>query len=195
MFDLANQRGGLVIGTGDLSEAALGWCTFGGDHLSSYNVNASITKNVARAMIRQQAQSRDFAPLSSALLDVLDTPVSPELLPPSGSGEIHQKTEDILGAYELHEFFLYYFVRYRMAPSKILLYASSAFESIYPLEQIRSTLRVFLQRFFAGQFKRSCSPDSAALCDISLSEPFFSIPADGSSQAMLEELNGTALPF
>lgn len=195
LFDLANQRGGLVIGTGDLSEAALGWCTFGGDHLSSYNVNASITKNVARAMIRQQAQSRDFAPLSSALLDVLDTPVSPELLPPSGSGEIHQKTEDILGAYELHEFFLYYFVRYRMAPSKILLYASSAFESIYPLEQIRSTLRVFLQRFFAGQFKRSCSPDSAALCDISLSEPFFSIPADGSSQSMLEELNGTALPF
>ena len=144
---------------------------------------------------KRQAQSRDFASLSSALLDVLDTPVSPELLPPSGTGEIHQKTEDILGAYELHEFFLYYFVRYRMAPSKILLYASSAFESIYPLEQIRSTLRVFLQRFFAGQFKRSCSPDSAALCDISLSEPFFSIPADGSSQAMLEELNGTALPF
>ncbi len=195
LFDLANQMGGLVIGTGDLSEAALGWCTFGGDHLSSYNVNASITKNVARAMIRQQAQGRDFAPLSSALLDVLDTPVSPELLPPSGTGEIHQKTEDILGAYELHEFFLYYLVRYRMAPSKILLYAGSAFGSVYSQEEIRSTLRVFLQRFFAGQFKRSCSPDTAALCDISLNAPFFSIPSDGSAQAMLEELNSAALPF
>lgn len=195
LFDLANQLGGLVVGTGDLSEAALGWCTFGGDQLSSFNVNASITKNVARSIIRQQAENKEFFPVRSALLDVLDTPVSPELLPPSISGEIHQKTEDILGPYELHEFFLYYFVRYQMAPSKILLYACAAFEETYSPEEIRSTLRIFLQRFFAGQFKRSCSPDSAALCDVTLSSPFFTLPSDGSAQAMLDELNGAALPF
>ncbi|MCI9272764.1 MAG: NAD(+) synthase [Clostridiales bacterium] len=195
LFDLANQTGGLVVGTGDLSEAALGWCTFGGDQLSSFNVNASITKNVARSIIRQQAESKEFFPVREALLDVLDTPVSPELLPPSISGEIHQKTEDILGPYELHEFFLYYFVHYQMAPSKILLYACAAFEETYSPEEIRSTLRIFLQRFFAGQFKRSCSPDSAALCDVALGVPFFTIPSDASCQAMLDELNGAALPF
>lgn len=195
LFDLANQLGGLVVGTGDLSEAALGWCTFGGDQLSSFNVNSSITKNVARSIIRQQADQKEFSAVRTALLDVLDTPVSPELLPPSVSGEIHQKTEDILGPYELHEFFLYYFVRYQLAPSKILLYACAAFEGVYTQEEIRSTLRSFLQRFFAGQFKRSCSPDSAALCDVSLSSPFFTMPSDASARMMLDELGGAALPF
>lgn len=189
LFDLANQLGGLVVGTGDLSEAALGWCTFGGDQLASYNVNASITKNVARAILRQQAESKDFCMVRTALLDVLDTPVSPELLPPALSGEIHQKTEDILGPYELHEFFLYYFVRYQMAPSKIVLYAAAAFEGVYEREFIRHTLRTFIKRFFGGQFKRSCAPDTAALTDISLNGAHFTMPSDATARAMLEDLD------
>ena len=188
LFDIANAERGLVVGTGDLSEAALGWCTFGGDHIASFNVNATITKNVAKELIRQQAHSKDFAAFSSYLLDVLDTPISPELLPASSSGGIQQKTEDILGPYALHEFFLYYFVRYQMAPSKILRYALSAFSADYSFEQILSTLKIFLKRFFGGQFKRSCAPDSAALTDVSLNGAFFSLPSDGNGDAMLQEL-------
>ena len=189
LFDIANTERGLVVGTGDLSEAALGWCTFGGDHIASFNVNAAVTKNVARELIRRQAGTKDFSHLSTYLLDVLDTPISPELLPASASGKIQQKTEDILGPYELHEFFLYYFVRYRMAPSKILRYALCAFSADYEKELIVSTLKAFIRRFFGGQFKRSCAPDSAALTDISLNSAFFNMPSDGSPDAMLSELD------
>lgn len=188
LMDVANKEGGLVVGTGDLSEAALGWCTFGGDQFAAYNVNATVTKNVARAILRQQAESKDFCVARRALLDVLDTPVSPELLPPSASGEIHQKTEDILGPYELHEFFLYYFVRYAMAPSKIVKYAAAAFAEQYEPEYIRLVMRTFLKRFFGGQFKRSAAPDTAALSDVSLASPYFTIPSDASAKAMIDEL-------
>jgi NAD+ synthase (glutamine-hydrolysing) len=192
LLDLANRENALVVGTGDLSEVALGWCTFGGDHLASFNVNASVTKTVARAILRMQAASRDFKGIGHALLDVLDTPVSPELLPPSAGGEIRQCTEEILGPYELHEFFLYYFVRYGMPPSKILRYACAAFDGDYKPEEIRRTLQIFIRRFFSGQFKRNCSPEGPALTDVSLSPACFWMPADLSAKAMLEELERPA---
>lgn len=188
LFDIANWEGALVIGTGDLSEAALGWCTFGGDHLSGYNVNASITKTMARCIVKYLSQSPSFAEARSVLEDILDTPVSPELIP-SDNGQIGQKTENILGAYELHDFFIYYFVKYSLAPSKIFDYARNAFEDVYSEEYILNTLKTFIKRFFSSQFKRACSSEGCPnIAPVSLSSSRFSIPSDMSADFMISEL-------
>ncbi|MDR1565292.1 MAG: NAD(+) synthase [Oscillospiraceae bacterium] len=190
LLDVANQEGGLVIGTGDLTEEALGWCTYGGDHLASYNVNTSITKSMARLIVKRLAESSRFIAAADILLDILDTPVSPELLPPDGSGEMVQQSEKILGSFELHEFFTYYFVKYSMAPSKILRYAIEAFEVDYSTDYIKDALKTFIRRHLAGQFKRACGPDGANIGDISVAAAFYSIPSDLSPEFLLAELDG-----
>lgn len=188
LFDLSNKENALVVGTGDLSEISLGWCTFGGDHFASFGVNSSVTKTMARLLLTRLSNSEGFSSLRPFISDVLKTPVSPELLPPDTNGSILQKTEEVLGPYELHEFFLYYFVRYGMAPSKIFQYALNAFDGEYQPEQIKKALQVFLKRFVSSQFKRSCAPESAALGPVSLLSTDFSFASDLSSEALLREL-------
>ena len=186
LFDIANSRRGLVVGTGDMSEDALGWCTFGGDHLASYNVNVCLTKTMIRKMVDFLC-SRFEQDVAEILRDIVDTPVSPELLPPDQSGKIRQKTEDILGSYRLHDFFLYYLLNYRFPPRKIYYYACLAFSEEFSASYILEKLRIFFSRFFAGQFKRSCSPDAADLIDVCLSR--CPIPSDCSAQALLCDLD------
>ncbi|MDR3653009.1 MAG: NAD(+) synthase [Paludibacter sp.] len=168
LMDIANQRNGLVIGTGDLSESALGWATYNGDHMSMYAVNSGVPKTLVRYLVDWAAHQLD--PVSKEILqDVLDTPVSPELLPANEYGEIAQKTEDIVGPYELHDFFLYYMIRFGFSPSKILFLAKNAFAGTYAEEVIEKWLKIFLSRFFAQQFKRSCIPDGPKVGSINLS--------------------------
>lgn len=186
LFDLANGCRGLVVGTGDMSEDALGWCTFGGDHLASYNVNVCLTKTMIRKMVTYLCP-RYEEQISSVLHDIVDTPVSPELLPPDESGKIQQKTEDILGSYRLHDFFLYYLLRYNFPPRKLYYYACLAFSEEFSASYILDKLKVFLNRFFSGQFKRSCSPDSADITPVCLSQ--YPIPSDCSAQALLADLS------
>ncbi len=173
LMDLANKVNGIVIGTGDLSELALGWCTYNGDHMSMYGVNVSIPKTLVRYLIRFVAQSTTNETTRATLLDIIATPISPELIPTDAAGEIQQKTEDILGSYQLHDFFLYYFLRFGFTPKKILTLAERAFDGTqgiyYPPEQIRTALRLFLRRFFTQQFKRSCLPDGPKVGSVSLS--------------------------
>ena len=157
-MDIANQKGGMVIGTGDMSELALGWATYNGDHMSMYGVNASVPKTLVRHLVRYYADTCGDEELQDVLLDVLDTPVSPELLPPE-NGTISQKTEDLVGPYELHDFFLYYMLRLGFAPDKIYRIACMAFAGVYDEETILKWLKTFYKRFFAQQFKRSCLPD------------------------------------
>ena len=168
LMDLANQTGGIVIGTGDLSELALGWATYNGDHMSMYAVNASIPKTLVRYLVSYEA-SQTPQELSNILQDVLDTPVSPELLPPEQDGTIAQKTEDIVGPYELHDFFLYYVLRFGFAPHKIYRMAKHAFEGAYDDAVILKWLRKFYWRFFSQQFKRSCLPDGPKVGSVTLS--------------------------
>ena len=168
LMDIANAENGLVVGTGDLSESALGWATYNGDHMSMYGVNCSIPKTLIRHLVSYEASHAATDALRQALLDVLDTPVSPELLPPK-DGEIAQKTEDLVGPYRLHDFFLYHMLRRRAAPEKILRLAKIAFAGEYSEETIRKWLTVFLRRFFAQQFKRSCMPDGPKVGSVSLS--------------------------
>ncbi len=167
LMDIANKTGGFVIGTGDLSELALGWATYNGDHMSMYAVNASIPKTLVRHLTAFEAEHSE-GDLKKALLDILDTPVSPELLPPK-DGEISQKTEDLVGPYELHDFFLYYLVRQGFTPKKIFRLAKIAFDGIYDEETIRKWLKTFLRRFFSQQFKRSCLPDGPKVGTVTLS--------------------------
>lgn len=167
LMDIANKTGGFVIGTGDLSELALGWATYNGDHMSMYAVNASIPKTLVRHLTAFEADHTD-GDLKKALLDILDTPVSPELLPPK-DGEISQKTEDLVGPYELHDFFLYYLVRQGFTPKKIFRLAKIAFDGIYDEKTIRKWLKTFLRRFFSQQFKRSCLPDGPKVGTVTLS--------------------------
>lgn len=167
IMDIANKTGGFVIGTGDLSELALGWATYNGDHMSMYAVNASIPKTLVRHLTAYEADHTD-GDLKKALIDILDTPVSPELLPPK-DGEISQKTEDLVGPYELHDFFLYYFVRFGFTPKKILRLAKIAFSGKYTDEVIQKWLNTFLRRFFSQQFKRSCLPDGPKVGTVTLS--------------------------
>lgn len=188
LFDIANLENALVIGTGDLSEDALGWCTFGGDHLATFNLNTCLPKSLVRVLLRYLAQQTAFSGVSGVLYDILDTPVSPELLPPDEAGNQLQKTESILGPYALHDFFFYYFVEYNLAPTKILEYATLAFREQYKRDYIKATLVVFIRRFFSGQFKRNCSPDSAMLLTPCLSPEYFTMPSDASSDFMIEEL-------
>ena len=167
LMDLANQRGGLVIGTGDLSELALGWATYNGDHMSMYGVNASIPKTLVRHLVDYVAQKRG-GKLAQVLRDILDTPVSPELLPPE-NGQIAQKTEDLVGPYELHDFFLYYAVRWGFPPRKVFRLARYALEGRYDSQTILKWLENFYRRFFAQQFKRSCLPDGPKVGTLTLS--------------------------
>lgn len=167
LMDIANKTGGIVIGTGDLSELALGWATYNGDHMSMYGVNASIPKTLVRHLVKYYADNSGDN-LKAVLYDVLDTPVSPELLPPE-NGTISQKTEDIVGPYELHDFFLYYFKRYGFSPDKIYFIAKNAFKGEYDDSAILKWLRTFIWRFFSQQFKRSCMPDGPKVGTVSLS--------------------------
>lgn len=187
LMDVSNQEGGLVIGTGDLSELALGWCTYNGDHMSMYAVNASIPKTLIACLVKFVAGTMD-ADTSATLHDVVDTPISPELVPADEDGNIQQKTEDLVGPYELHDFFLYYFMRHGFRPMKIFLLAQKAFEGQYDDDVIKHWLKTFFRRFFPQQFKRSCLPDGPKVGSISLSpRGDWRMPSDSSSELWLRE--------
>lgn len=188
LMDVANAQGALVIGTGDLSEVALGWSTYNGDHMSMYNVNSALPKTLIRHVVAHFAKNADQN-VKEILLDILDTPVSPELLPAKENGEIEQKTEDIVGPYELHDFFIYNFVGKKFAPSKIYRLALHAFGAKYDDETVYKWLTVFIKRFFTQQFKRSCSPDGVRIGSVSLSKSDFDMVSDFSYKAFLEELD------
>lgn len=169
LMDVANEIGALVVGTGDLSELALGWCTYNGDHMSMYAVNASVPKTLIPGIIRYASDMEQFSAARENLLDVIATPISPELLPADSKGNIVQKTEDIIGPYELHDFFIYHLIHSRFAPERILLLAVRAFEGKYDEATICKWLKLFLKRFFNNQFKRSCMPDGPCCGPVSLS--------------------------
>lgn len=188
LMDTANQVGGLVIGTGDMSELALGWATYNGDHMSMYGVNASVPKTLVRHLVRYFADTCGEKELRDVLLDVLDTPVSPELLPPE-DGVISQKTEDLVGPYELHDFFLYYVLRFGYMPSKIYRMALRAFAGEYEAEFIKKWLNVFYRRFFAQQFKRSCLPDGPKVGSVAVSpRGDLRMPSDASRNIWMADL-------
>ena len=161
LMDIANQENGIVIGTGDLSELALGWATYNGDQMSMYGVNASVPKTLMQHMVRNIAGNETDEKVKNTLLDIVDTPISPELTPADNEGNIKQKTEDLVGPYELHDFFIYHFVRYGFTPEKIYLMASTAFNGRYDNATIKKWLTTFIRRFFTQQFKRSAMPDGA----------------------------------
>lgn len=189
LMDIANQVNGIVVGTGDMSELALGWATYNGDHMSMYGVNASVPKTLVRHLVRYYADTCKDAELAAVLADVLDTPVSPELLPPR-DGQIAQKTEDLVGPYELHDFFLYYVLRFGYGPARICSLAAQAFEGQYGEEEICKWLRVFYKRFFSQQFKRSCLPDGPKVGSVAVSpRGDLRMPSDACSRAWLDELD------
>lgn len=189
LMDMANQFNGLVVGTGDMSELALGWATYNGDHMSMYGVNASVPKTLVRHLVRYYADTCEEETLKEVLLDVLDTPVSPELLPPK-DGEIAQKTEDLVGPYELHDFFLYQILRFGYHPEKIYRMAVYAFQGQYEDEIILKWLKVFYKRFFSQQFKRSCMPDGPKVGSVAVSpRGDLRMPSDAVSRLWLEELD------
>lgn len=169
LMDIANKEKGLLIGTGDLSELALGWCTYNGDHMSMYSVNPSIPKTLVRYLVQYVAQNESSEIVSNILMDILDTPVSPELLPKDANGEIAQKTEDIVGPYELHDFFLYHFIKHGSTKERLFFLAKAAFKNDYSHEEIQKWLDKFMFRFFTQQFKRSALPDGPKVGSISLS--------------------------
>jgi NAD+ synthase (glutamine-hydrolysing) len=169
LMDVANQTGGLVVGTGDLSEAALGWCTFNGDHMSMYHVNAGVPKTLVRYIIEWCAAELYAAEAGAILHDIIDTPISPELLPVGADGALEQKTEETVGPYELHDFFLFHFVRHGCPAAKIRFLASIAFAGRYDNETIAKWLAVFLKRFAQSQFKRSSIPDGPKVGSVALS--------------------------
>lgn len=191
LMDVANKENGIVIGTGDLSELALGWCTYNADHMSMYSVNCDIPKTLVRYLVRWYAVCVcDTGELSQVLMDILDTPVSPELLPTDKDGNIAQKTEEILGDYILHDFFLYHFVKYGATPSKMLFLAKYAFKGTFADDMIEKTLKLFLRRFFTQQFKRSCIPDGPKVGTLSLSpRADWRMPSDASFNDWLEDTN------
>lgn len=188
LMDIANQTGGMVIGTGDLSELALGWATYNGDHMSMYGVNASVPKTLVRHLVRYCADTCGDAELQAVLMDVLDTPVSPELLPPK-DGEIAQKTEDLVGPYELHDFYLYYMLRFGYEPNKIYRLAKEAFAGMYDHETILKWLKIFYRRFFSQQFKRSCLPDGPKVGSVDVSpRGCLRMPSDACATLWMSEL-------
>ena len=192
LMDLSNQLGGLVVGTGDLSELALGWATYNGDHMSMYGVNASVPKTLIQHLVRYVAETelkeKNDKKTYEILMDVVDTPISPELIPADENGNIKQKTEDLVGPYELHDFFLYYFLRFGFRPQKIFLLAQHAFKGSYDDVTIKKWLTTFLRRFFAQQFKRSCLPDGPKVGSVSLSpRGDWRMPTDASSAMWLKE--------
>lgn len=189
LMDIANQTGGLVVGTGDLSELALGWATYNGDHMSMYGVNCSVPKTLVKYLIEYEAE-RLGGECGNVLKNIVNTEISPELLPPSANGEISQKTEDLIGPYILHDFFLYYAVRYGFKPSKVQYLAEQAFCGIYDAETIKKWLKNFYTRFFAQQFKRSCLPDGVKIGSVSLSpRGDWRMPSDAVAKIWLDDIN------
>ena len=187
-MDIANQQNGLVIGTGDLSELALGWATYNGDHMSMYGVNGGIPKTLIRYIVGFYSDSSRDQALKKVLNDILDTPVSPELLP-AENGEISQKTEDLVGPYELHDFFLYYAIRRGFSPQKIFRLALRALGDRYSAEEIKKWLKNFYRRFFSQQFKRSCLPDSPKVGSVTLSpRGDWRMPSDAVAKRWLEDI-------
>ena len=191
LMDVANQVGGMVIGTGDLSELALGWCTYNGDHMSMYGVNAGVPKTLVQYLIRYLAMLPAFSAQHDTLIDVVDTPISPELTPADEQGNIAQKTEDLVGPYELHDFFIYHLLRFGFRPAKIYILAQHAFDGKYDDETIKKWLQTFCRRFFNQQFKRSCLPDGPKVGSISLSpRGDWRMPSDAASALWLKECEG-----
>lgn len=190
LMDIANQENGIVVGTGDLSELALGWATYNGDHMSMYGVNGSIPKTLVRYLVRHAAETCGDESLAAVLYDILDTPVSPELLPADEGGRIAQKTEDLVGPYELHDFFLYHFIRYGCPPQKLLYLAENAFAGRYDRAVLLKWLRTFCRRFFQQQFKRSCLPDGPKVGSVTLSpRGDWRMPSDASAALWLREID------
>ena len=191
LMNIANQVNGLVVGTGDLSELALGWATYNGDHISMYGVNSSVPKTLVRYIVKYYADTCDYPPLEKVLNDIYDTPVSPELLPTDESGtQITQKTEDLVGPYELHDFFLYHGIRWSCEPKKVLRLAEYAFSGEYNRETILYWLKTFYRRFFSQQFKRSCLPDGAKIGSVTLSpRGDWRMPSDAVCRLWLEQLD------
>lgn len=188
LMDIANKENGMVIGTGDMSELALGWATYNGDHMSMYAVNCSVPKTLVRHLVQFYADTCNEKKLEEVLLDVLDTPVSPELLPPT-DGKISQKTEDIVGPYELHDFYLYYLLRFGYSPAKIYRLAKIAFAGTYGNDVILKWLKTFCRRFFMQQFKRSCLPDGPKVGTVAVSpRGDLRMPSDACASLWMEEI-------
>ena len=188
LMDYAGVVGGIVVGTGDLSELALGWCTYNGDHMSMYSVNGTVPKTLIRWIIEAVSELPDFAPAKEVLMDVLDTPISPELLPPDAQGKIAQKTEDLVGPYALHDFFIYYAIGYGYTPTKIFTLACRAFENDFDRETIKKWLVSFYRRFFSQQFKRNCQPDGVKTGSIGFGpRTDWHMPSDAAATLWLKE--------
>jgi len=191
LMDYASVVNGIVVGTGDLSELALGWCTYNGDHMSMYGVNASVPKTLIRWIIEAMADHESFAASREVLLDILDTPISPELLPPDAQGKISQQTEDLVGPYALHDFFLYHMLRYGFTPTKIYTLACRAFDGDFEAEVIKKWLRTFYWRFFTQQFKRNCMPDGVKVGPVGLGpRGDWMMPSDAAGKVWLNEIDG-----
>ena len=191
LMDVANREGGMVIGTGDLSELALGWCTYNGDHMSMYGLNAGVPKTLVQYLIRYIAMIPAFSEQRDTLIDVVETPISPELTPADAQGNIAQKTEDLVGPYELHDFFIYYLLRLGFRPAKIFMLAQHAFAGKYDDDTIKKWLQTFCRRFFNQQFKRSCLPDGPKVGSVSLSpRGDWRMPSDAASSLWLKECEG-----
>lgn len=189
LMDYAGKVGGIVVGTGDMSELALGWCTYNGDHMSMYGVNCSVPKTLIRWIIETVAQTDLFADAKAVLMDILDTPISPELLPPDAEGKIAQQTEDIVGPYGLHDFFLYYMLRFGFSPEKIYALACRAFSEEFDASTIKKWLQTFYRRFFTQQFKRNCQPDGVKIGSVGVGPRMdLKMPSDASARLWLEEI-------
>lgn len=189
LMDMANKTGGIVVGTGDLSELALGWCTYNGDQMSMYGVNASVPKTLVRYLVEGYAETSDNPEIKKVLIDIVDTPISPELLPAAKDDSIEQKTEDLVGPYELHDFFLHGMLRHSFPPEKIYLLACHAFAGVYDKDTIKHWLKVFYRRFFSQQFKRSCMPDGMKVGSVCLSpRGDWRMPSDASSKLWINEV-------
>ncbi len=196
LMDLSNKLSGMVIGTGDLSELALGWATYNGDHMSMYGVNCSIPKTLIKYLVRHVADNEVDDETHAILMDIIDTPISPELIPADDNGDITQKTEDLVGPYELHDFFLYNFLRFGFSPTKLFMMAKKAFDGsdsrveVYEVSEIKHWLKTFLRRFFSQQFKRSCLPDGPKVGSVSLSpRGDWRMPSDADSTVWIDELD------
>lgn len=188
LMDYAGKVGGIVVGTGDLSELALGWCTYNGDHMSMYSVNSSIPKTAIPEILKMLVEMPDYREVQSVTTDILETPISPELLPPDSQGKILQKTQDVVGPYSLHDFFLYHILSDGFSPKKGYTLACRAFQEDFDKQTILKWLRVFYKRFFSQQFKRNCQPDGVCTDDVCLNPHIFQMPSDASMQVWLEEL-------
>ena len=190
LMDYASVVGGIVVGTGDLSELALGWCTYNGDHMSMYGVNGTVPKTLIRWIIDTISQRPEFAASRKVLEDILDTPISPELLPPDAEGKISQQTEDLVGPYALHDFYLYYVLRYGFTPEKIYTLACRAFAKDFDAATIKKWLKSFYRRFFTQQFKRSCMPDGVKVGAVGLGpRGDWNMPSDASARIWLDEVD------